>query len=66
MNVFYLLLLGVCAGTLSGFLGIGGAVLIVPAFIYIFGLTQHTAQGTALALMIPPIGFFLQIMEIFY
>ncbi len=56
MQVLPLLLLGICAGIFSGFLGIGGATLIIPVFIYIFGLTQHSAQGTALALMIPPIG----------
>ena len=48
--------LGLAAGTLSGFLGIGGAVLIIPALVFIFGFSQMTAQGTTLMLMIPPIG----------
>ena len=56
MQIIYLLLLGLIAGVLSGFLGIGGGVVIIPALIYIFGLTQHQAQGTTLALMVPPIG----------
>ena len=56
MQIVYLLLLGLIAGILSGFLGIGGGVVIIPALIYIFGLTQHQAQGTTLALMVPPIG----------
>jgi len=56
MQIVYLLLLGAIAGILSGFLGIGGGVVIIPALIYIFGLTQHQAQGTTLALMVPPIG----------
>ncbi|OPX30663.1 MAG: permease [Candidatus Omnitrophica bacterium 4484_171] len=56
MQIIYLLLLGVVAGVLSGFLGIGGGVVIIPALIYIFDLTQHQAQGTTLALMVPPIG----------
>jgi len=56
MQIVYLLLLGAIAGVLSGFLGIGGGVVIIPALIYIFGLTQHQAQGTTLALMVPPIG----------
>jgi len=50
------LLLGLLAGILSGLLGIGGGILIVPALVFVFGLSQHTAQGTTLALMIPPIG----------
>ncbi len=50
------LLLGALAGVLSGLIGIGGGILIVPALIYVFGFSQHMAQGTTLALMIPPIG----------
>jgi len=48
--------LGLIAGVLSGLLGIGGGILIVPVLVFVFHLTQHTAQGTTLALMIPPIG----------
>ena len=54
--VISILFLGLIAGVLSGLLGIGGGILIVPALVFIFHLTQHTAQGTTLALMIPPIG----------
>lgn len=50
------LLLGCVTGTLSGLLGIGGGSLITPALIYLFGFSQHIAQGTTLALLIPPIG----------
>lgn len=50
------LLLGLSAGTLSGLIGIGGGVVIVPALIFAFGLSQQMAQGTTLAAMIPPIG----------
>ncbi len=50
------IILGVVAGTLSGMLGIGGGIILIPALVFIFGLTQHQAQGTTLALMIPPIG----------
>jgi hypothetical protein len=49
-------LLGLIAGVLSGVMGIGGGVIIVPALVFLFGLTQHQAQGTTLALMVPPIG----------
>ena len=50
------LLLGLVAGILSGLFGVGGGILLVPALVLIFGLTQHNAQGTTLALMVPPIG----------
>lgn len=50
------LLLGVIAGGLSGLIGIGGGIVIVPALVFIFGMTQHQAQGTTLALLVPPIG----------
>jgi uncharacterized protein len=50
------LVLGLLAGILSGLLGIGGGILIVPTLVFIVGLTQHQAQGTTLALMVPPIG----------
>jgi uncharacterized membrane protein YfcA len=50
------LILGILAGTLSGLVGIGGGVIIVPALVFLFGFSQHSAQGTTLALMVPPIG----------
>ena len=50
------LVLGLIAGVFGGFLGIGGGTILIPALIYIFGLTQHEAQGTTLAIMVPPIG----------
>jgi len=50
------LLLGVLAGALSGLLGIGGGVIITPALIFLFGFSQHQAQGTTLSLLVPPIG----------
>ena len=49
-------LLGVLSGVLSGFLGIGGGTLIIPVLIYFLGFSQHAAQGTTLASMVPPIG----------
>jgi len=48
--------LGFAAGILSGLIGIGGGVIIVPTLIFLFGFSQHQAQGTTLALMVPPIG----------
>ena len=51
------MMIGLFAGTISGFVGIGGGVVIVPALVLLFGFTQHQAQGTTLALLVPPIGF---------
>jgi uncharacterized membrane protein YfcA len=56
MNIFLYILLGLVAGIFSGLIGIGGGIIIVPALVLLFGLSQHTAQGTTLALMVPPIG----------
>ncbi len=55
-TLFILVAIGVVAGILSGFIGIGGGIIIVPGLIYFLGLPQHTAQGTSLLLMLPPIG----------
>ncbi len=50
------IILGLAAGTFSGVVGLGGGVIIVPALVFLFGLSQQQAQGTTLALMVPPIG----------
>ncbi len=50
------LLLGFVAGVLGGLIGIGGGVIVVPVLVFLFGFSQHRAQGTTLALMVPPIG----------
>ncbi len=55
MLVAYLFV-GLLAGVVSGAFGLGGGTIIIPVFVYLFGLTQHQAQGTALAIMVPPIG----------
>ncbi|UCC95083.1 MAG: sulfite exporter TauE/SafE family protein [Candidatus Omnitrophota bacterium] len=47
--------LGLVAGIFGGFLGIGGGSIVIPALVYLFGFAQHQAQGTALAMMVPPI-----------
>ena len=56
MNILAYLCLGLVAGILSGILGIGGGIIIIPAMVFLFGMSQHQAQGTTLALMVPPIG----------
>jgi uncharacterized membrane protein YfcA len=60
MTLFQLIMLlitGLVAGILSGSLGVGGGLIIVPSLVFILGLTQHEAQGTSLAMMLAPIGF---------
>ena len=54
-DILYVIL-GLAAGTFSGVVGLGGGVIIVPALVFLFGLSQIQAQGTTLALMVPPIG----------
>ncbi len=51
-----LLLVGLFAGFLSGMVGIGGGIVIVPVLVYFLGLTQHQAQGTVLFMFLLPIG----------
>jgi uncharacterized protein len=56
-EIFILILIGLSAGVLSGLLGIGGAIIMVPALIFFFGMNQHQAQGTSLAILLFPVGF---------
>lgn len=56
MNYFWYIFMGLIAGTLSGVFGIGGGTILIPGLVFLCGLTQHQAQGTTLAAMIPPIG----------
>lgn len=55
-RIFFYIALGLFAGTLSGLVGIGGGVIIIPVLVLLFEFSQHQAQGTTLALMVPPIG----------
>jgi len=59
MNLYTFMLLaiiGLIAGMLSGVAGIGGGLIVIPALIFLLGMGQFEAQGTSLAMMIPPIG----------
>lgn len=51
-----LLLIGLAAGFLSGLIGIGGGVIIVPALVLLAGFSQKLAQGTSLGLLLLPVG----------
>jgi hypothetical protein len=56
MTILPVLIVGVLAGLLSGLIGIGGGILIVPGLVFGLGMTQHRAQGTSLAALLLPIG----------
>ena len=51
-----LIVIGLLAGILSGLVGVGGGILMIPLLIMFLGLSQHESQGTALFAMLPPIG----------
>lgn len=51
-----LIVIGIITGIMAGILGIGGAVIMIPALVYLLGISQQTAQGTSLAVMLPPVG----------
>lgn len=54
-TILILGLIGVFAGILSGFVGVGGGVIIVPALVFFLGLSQQTAQGTSLFVLAMPV-----------
>ena len=54
-QVILLALIGLMAGLFSGTFGVGGAIIVIPALIFFLDLSQHQAQGTSLAFMIPPV-----------
>ena len=51
-----LLLIGLAAGMLSGLIGVGGGVLIIPGLVYFLGYSQKMAQGTSLGILLLPVG----------
>jgi len=54
-QIILLAIIGLMAGVFSGTFGVGGAIIVIPALIFFLGLSQHQAQGTSLAFMIPPV-----------
>jgi uncharacterized membrane protein YfcA len=54
-TILILVVIGLLAGILSGFVGVGGGIIIVPALVFLLGLTQHQAQGTSLFVLSFPV-----------
>lgn len=48
--------IGIITGVMAGMLGIGGAIIMIPALVFFMGFSQQTAQGTSIAVMLPPVG----------
>ena len=57
-TIVMLIIVGLLAGILSGLVGLGGGVIIVPALIFLMGFSQHQAQGTSLGILLLPAGIF--------
>lgn len=56
-TIITLVIIGLLAGVLSGLVGVGGGIIMVPLFVLALGLSQHNAQGLSLAVMLPPVTF---------
>jgi uncharacterized membrane protein YfcA len=54
-TIFILIAIGLLAGILSGFVGVGGGIVIVPGLVYMLGFSQHQAQGTSLFILSMPV-----------
>lgn len=55
-QIIILSIIGLLAGLMGGFLGIGGAIIIIPALVYFLGYSQQMAQGTTMMMMVLPVG----------
>ncbi|MBS1587808.1 MAG: sulfite exporter TauE/SafE family protein [Bacteroidetes bacterium] len=55
-TIIILVLIGLLAGTLGGMVGLGGGIIIIPALVMFLSMDQRMAQGTTVAVMLPPIG----------
>jgi uncharacterized membrane protein YfcA len=57
-TIISLIVVGLLAGILSGLVGLGGGVIIVPALVFLLGFSQHQATGTSLGILLLPAGIF--------
>jgi uncharacterized protein len=56
-TILTLMIIGLFAGFASGMVGIGGGVVIVPALVFFIGMSQHSAQGVSIGMLLMPVGF---------
>lgn len=56
LQTLVLVLIGLITGGLSGLLGIGGGIIVIPSLVLLLNFSQKLAQGTSLAMLLPPIG----------
>ncbi len=54
-DIIVIILIGIAAGVLSGLVGVGGGLILVPAMVYFLGYNQHQAQGTSLGVLTFPV-----------
>lgn len=55
-TILIIIVIGIAAGVLSGLVGVGGGIIIVPALVYLIGFSQKAAQGTSLGVLLLPVG----------
>lgn len=53
--ILSLIVIGLLAGVLSGLVGVGGGIIMVPLLVFLVGFSQHQAQGTSLAVLVIPV-----------
>lgn len=54
--ILLLIVIGLAAGILSGLVGVGGGIIVVPALVFFLSFSQQQAQGTSLGLLLLPVG----------
>jgi uncharacterized membrane protein YfcA len=54
--ILLLVIIGLAAGILSGLVGVGGGIIVVPALVFFLSFSQQQAQGTSLGLLLLPVG----------
>lgn len=57
-TILILIMIGLVAGILGGMIGLGGGIILIPAMVMFLAMDQRMAQGTTVAVMLPPIGLF--------
>lgn len=61
-TIIILIIIGIAAGMLSGLIGVGGGIIIVPALVFFMSFSQQKAQGTSLGILLLPVGI-LAVMQ---